>query len=443
MDDDDRLITILDKHAVHLRDVSLYIHSTLFPCLRGGTSFPTLHHLELGALDDFPPPEAPNETFRLAPQLKSLSLDAVSPSILTLCWEQLTTFSTSDVSLEDCLSVVRKVPCLREFELWGVDEAQATPGPPFLHPGLISLELRNPGSEGIIPLLALPKLQRLLLSHLSELPDDTLPLPLISSPSLDTFIFGFNTPMVTLAWLHVMEHLTSLELSSPLWAHKDGLCHALNRAHEPHFLPNLENFTISECETHEVNQSVLDALISRSGPAAEEGLATLKSFDLIWPTIASSPRFPINYDDFKDLRAGGLEIHIGLDRRVYVSTSTTQCTRADTRPPDPARLKRVRLVNHPPAGLQRFENCTGISCDGCVGVGVCVLQALLPLVPEFSLTSCAGRRCGDPDVEGARGARPGTPHRETPAADTLVPTHTVLTAQLADGWASRQIFPHG
>jgi hypothetical protein len=86
-------------------------------------------------------------------------------------------------------------PCLREFRYNGDYETQTTPGPPFPHPGLISLEITGPAGGGINPFLVLPNLQRLQLHNLSALPDDAIPLQFISSSSLHTFIFGYDTPV--------------------------------------------------------------------------------------------------------------------------------------------------------------------------------------------------------------------------------------------------------
>jgi hypothetical protein len=201
----------------------------------------------------------------------------VPPSAFAVSWEQLTTLYVQSLDVEECLSVLRLAPSLREFRYYGGAEAQTTPGPPFPHPGLISLDISRPSSGGIIPFLALPNLQRLELRGLSVLSDAAVPLPFISSSSLHTFILSDESPMVTLPWLRVMEHLTSLELGNPLWVYKEDLFHALDRAHEPRFLPKLENFTLSNCEMLEVSQRLLDALLSRCGPTAE-GLTRLKSF---------------------------------------------------------------------------------------------------------------------------------------------------------------------
>ncbi|KAJ7277208.1 hypothetical protein C8J57DRAFT_1581494 [Mycena rebaudengoi] len=276
--DDHGLNMILATHAAHLREITISIDAGSLLRLHGGTPFAILHHLSLHTNKGSFPSGAATDVFRLAPQRRSLHLGSVPPSALTVPWEQLTTFSARFVELEECLGVLRKAHCLSELSLWDVEETQATSGPPFSHPGLISLKLSGRSrSRGIIRLLALPNLQRLQLRELSAFPDDTIPLQFISSSSLHTFAFGHNTPMVTLPWLRVMEHLTSLELGDPLWVHKEDLVRALDRAHEPRFLPKLEVFTLSCYETHEFRQRLLAALMSRCGPTAE-GLATLKSF---------------------------------------------------------------------------------------------------------------------------------------------------------------------
>ncbi|KAJ7277210.1 hypothetical protein C8J57DRAFT_1713663 [Mycena rebaudengoi] len=277
--DNHTLNTIIDKQAPYLREISVYIDSGFLLNLRGETVFPLLHHLELSYAGWIRGP--PRDAFLLAPRLQSLSLCYVTPAALTLPWEQLTTFSAQNLGVEECLSVLRMAPCLREFHYYGEYETQTTPAPPFSHPGLISLYLSGRRTRGIIPFLTLPNLERLhlerlQLGYLAVLPHHPIPLQFISSPSLHTFIFGHNTP-VTLQWLRVMEHLTSLELGDRLWAYKEDLFHALDRAHEPRFLPKLEVLTLSYCETHEIIQRLLAALTSRCGPAAE-GLATLKSF---------------------------------------------------------------------------------------------------------------------------------------------------------------------
>ncbi|KAJ7210285.1 hypothetical protein C8J57DRAFT_1733637 [Mycena rebaudengoi] len=277
--EDHSLDTILDKHAPYLHKISMCITSDSFPNLGNGTPFPVLRHLELDDAN-ISSRGTPCDVFRLAPRLQSLRLAYTPPSALIVPWEQLTTFCADILSVEECLSVVCKAPSLRELvyrAYRNLYDTKTTPGPSVSYPGLASLKLIGWCSRDIIPFLALPNLQRLELSTLSALPDDAVPLPLISSSSLHTFVLGPDTQMVTLPWFRVMEHLTSLELGNPRWAYKDAFFRALDRVHEPRFLPKLEIFTLSNCETLEVSQRLLDALISRCGPAAE-GLASLKSF---------------------------------------------------------------------------------------------------------------------------------------------------------------------
>ncbi|KAJ7277282.1 hypothetical protein C8J57DRAFT_1713702 [Mycena rebaudengoi] len=288
MDDsqDHSLDTILDKHAPYLRKICLCITSDSFPNLGNGTPFPVLHHLELDDAN-ISSGGTPCDVFRLAPRLQSLRLAYVPPSALILPWEQLTTFSAEILSVEQCLSVVCKAPSLRELTYRNLYGTETTPGPSVSYPGLVSLKLTGWRSRDIIPFLALPNLQRLELSALSALPDDAVPLPLISSSSLHTLVLGRDTHMVTLPWLRVMEHLTSLELGTPLWAYKEDFFRALDRAHEPRFLPKLENFTLSNCETLEVSQHLMEALISR------------------WPVLAAAD-FSGNYNYLTDMCVHGL-----------------------------------------------------------------------------------------------------------------------------------------
>ncbi|KAJ7261570.1 hypothetical protein C8J57DRAFT_1232426 [Mycena rebaudengoi] len=192
---DHTLNTILVKHAPYLREISVDIDSDFLLSLRGGTPFPALHHLEIGDVNGSWGTGAPSDAFRLAPRLQSLSLLSVPPAASTLPWEQLTTLYAQSLDVEECLSVLRMAPCLREFRYNGDYETQTTPGPPFPHPGLISLEITGPAGGGINPFLVLPNLQRLQLHNLSALPDDAIPLQFISSSSLHTFIFGYDTPV--------------------------------------------------------------------------------------------------------------------------------------------------------------------------------------------------------------------------------------------------------
>jgi hypothetical protein len=181
------------------------------------------------------------------------------------------------------------------------------------------LELRY--AEELIPLLTLPALEKL---DINGVHDDIFPLRFISSPSLQTFTFGASTPAVSLRWIQHMEHLTTLELNSPEWPHKDELIRALNRAHQPQFLPKLHSLALLQCESEEVTESLLEALHSRAGPVVE-GLAVLRQFRLQWPYYGSDVgtdaindrRSSIRTDEMEKLAARGMEIYVGTGDKNY------------------------------------------------------------------------------------------------------------------------------
>ncbi|KAJ7277378.1 hypothetical protein C8J57DRAFT_1465956 [Mycena rebaudengoi] len=317
-----RLTTILPRHASHLRRLRLHLHTESFIALRNELPFPFLRRLDLRCFYDFISDKQPLETFRVAPQLRTLSLVNVQPSLISIPWEQLTTAEFHGVGVAECLTVLRNAPCLRifNFAFSGTDDEEDN-HVPVVHPGLLSLTLRQLGAAGyIIPFLALPMLGHLSMRVITDPGNTIIPLPLLSSKSLRSFTFGDSTPMVSLQWIHYMEHLTTLELGSPEWRHRDGLFHALNRAHEPQFLPNLQHLALSKWDSEDLDHDLLDALQSRRMPA-QEGLTMLQSFRILRRTVWSS-YLDDDYTDvpeLQDLVEGGLEFYIGneLDRTEF------------------------------------------------------------------------------------------------------------------------------
>ncbi|KAJ7277366.1 hypothetical protein C8J57DRAFT_1126728 [Mycena rebaudengoi] len=304
--------------------------------------FPLLCELHLGSWSPFDNGQQ-IEAFQMIPLLQKLSLDGILPSMLKIPWQQLTLVVAHDVELAEAMGILQKAPYLRKFEFDGT-YADGDPGPRVLHSNLVFLSLHN--AERLIPLLTLPAIEKILISGAHNIVN---PLPLISSNSLRSFTFGNTTPAVSLGWLQHMEHLTTLELDSPKWPHKDELLRALNRAHEPQFLPKLRNLALLECEFAEVTESLLQALHSRAGPA-EQGNATLQSFRLQWPSedvqvnvdTLYRCRSSIRTDELQKLVARGMEIYVGTDAKNYFhpirSVSTLHMETEDGRTALQARL---------------------------------------------------------------------------------------------------------
>ncbi|KAJ7222953.1 hypothetical protein C8J57DRAFT_1536162 [Mycena rebaudengoi] len=317
------LRTVIHGYAARLQVLRVYGNPHILLGLPSGAVFPLLRKLDLGSWSSFID-EPPIEAFQMVPLLQTLSLDTVPPAVLKIPWEQLTHVVASNIGVAVGMSVLRSAPYLRQFCLNGPSghlhiTDTPNPGPPLLHSHLLLLELRY--AEELIPLLTLPALEKFDISGAFA---DIFPLRFISSPSLQTFTFGTSTPAVSLRWIQHMEHLTTLELNSPKWPHKDELIRTLNRAHQPQFLPKLRSLALLQCESKEVTESLLEALHSRAGPV-DEGFAVLRQFRLQWPYYAgyegtdaiNRRRSSIHTDEMEKLVARGMEIYVGTGDKNY------------------------------------------------------------------------------------------------------------------------------
>jgi hypothetical protein len=163
-------------------------------------------------------------------------------------------------------------------------------------------------------------LENLTMAKIPQCYDDAITLPLISSTSLQTFIFGDETPMVSLQWIRRMVYITSLEIYPPRLPPFTMITfvHALNRANEEEFLPHLLNLTLSESKSEEISDALLDALKSRSTPM-KEGVGALRSFHVIWPLLPFEipPLSLIPVGQLRQLVADGMEIHVGTAYKNY------------------------------------------------------------------------------------------------------------------------------
>ncbi|KAJ7277388.1 hypothetical protein C8J57DRAFT_1581856 [Mycena rebaudengoi] len=314
------LKTILRRHAPHLCDLQLEIHTLTALTLGTGTDFPLLRKLGLERLDRSIPDGQSIKTFAVAPQLRTLSLEKVPPSVVSIPWEQLTAVELYNVSVEECLTVLRNAPCLHDFWYY-YGEGGGNSMSHVVHSSLVYLKLADTGR--IIPFLELPMLEQLFMSEITVtgLADTVIPLPLISSKSLQSFTFGQATPTVSLQWIRHMQHLTTLELCTSGWNDMDKLFRALNRAREPHFLANLQNFALLEWDSEELEDELLDSLTSRCTPA-HGGLAMLESFEIVWSTYLDEAtvnhyRHSIKTDELQRLVEQGIKIYVGTEQKRY------------------------------------------------------------------------------------------------------------------------------
>jgi hypothetical protein len=315
----ERMNKILHDHAAYLGDLHLYTTEECLLSLRGGATFPMLRELEIEDLNMTVGWDTTlnSDVFRNAPHLRALRLVDVPPSLFPFPWSQLTKFAGLGIDVAGCLSVLRKSSTLRELEIGRAEADDSRSEPPLLQPSLLSLELW--GNPHIIHFLRLPALNTLHMRDVPDLLDDTITLPFLSCScmALRIFKFGDNTPMVPLSWLHRMQQLTTLELCTSSWTHKDELLLALNRANEPQFLPQLRNLAFLECGPEEINERLLDTLHTRVAPA-EGGLASLQTFRLVWPQDPVRSRSCIHSDKLRELVALGLIIHVGTRDKNYL-----------------------------------------------------------------------------------------------------------------------------
>ncbi|KAJ7277372.1 hypothetical protein C8J57DRAFT_184867 [Mycena rebaudengoi] len=309
---------ILPRYSPHLHELKLHIHSKTLSALRNEIYFPLLRHLELHFLNLFSSDGELFKTFATAPQLRTLSLVYFPPSVVSIPWEQLTAVKLRGIDVAECLALLRKAPCLQVLEF--SREGDNNEPSPVMHSGLVSLSLEI--ARGIIPFLALPMLEQLSLKEIAD-PDDTIiPLPLISSKALRSFTFGDHTPIVSLQWIRHMERLTTLEICTSGWKDMRKFILALNRAHEPQFLANLQNVALLDWVSDGFEEDLLDALHSRVGPA-NAGLAALRWFRLqvdhldLDVETHTRRRWSIQNDKLQKLVTGGMDIYVGTQNKKY------------------------------------------------------------------------------------------------------------------------------
>ncbi|KAJ7671524.1 hypothetical protein DFH06DRAFT_1366554 [Mycena polygramma] len=264
------------------------------------------------------------------------SEDVATPSFLSLPWNQLTKFTGTVYTNEDCLEVLRLAPNLTECAFaafQGTDDIDADTL--IVHSRLTSLTLfdateksdtgRPVCSTEILQFLTLPALQSLYILHCETegFSDDVFHNFLSrSSPPLRKFAIR-QDPVTNLdaASFLLMPGLLDLEMSYITTELATEFFESFGS--DTSFLPQLEHLSILGCGLRRpepylyllletVESGLTDRWSSRG-----EGFAKLKSFSLVCNQDFGELVEDV-LDPFKDLAADGLDVHIEGTREVYV-----------------------------------------------------------------------------------------------------------------------------
>ncbi|KAJ7277350.1 hypothetical protein C8J57DRAFT_1060803, partial [Mycena rebaudengoi] len=108
---EDGLNPILYRYARRLSNLELRLNPRNLITLDAKTEFPLLRRLDLQWLGRaVSVSDGHIEAFGMAPQLRTLSLNNVPPSALSIPWEQLTNIEFSNIAVSECLVVLRNAP---------------------------------------------------------------------------------------------------------------------------------------------------------------------------------------------------------------------------------------------------------------------------------------------------------------------------------------------
>ncbi|KAJ7098247.1 hypothetical protein C8R44DRAFT_811150 [Mycena epipterygia] len=324
--DSHHLYSVMKRHASRLQSLDLWIDGHPYSHLADIGPFPILRDLSLVSLGDaLEPNGTPVPAFSDAPLLQHLSLESLAPSALSMPWSQLTKFSASLVSLQECLGVLRSATFLCEFRRFASPEEESiadTEQPFMCHSHLTSLKLSTTEDDyDILEFLTLPNVQKLKLggkfaSLHSDLDAAVVQFLSRTSATLRTFAVGMS--MVPVQWLQITTQLTTLELICPGTSTTD-VVRSLDRRNAPDFLPKLQNLAFLECASDKVDMvGLLDVLNSRctnNDATTETGCAKLDAFRLIWPKYPDSSAESIlpllHLAPLRAFASQGMHIHIG------------------------------------------------------------------------------------------------------------------------------------
>ncbi|KAJ7044900.1 hypothetical protein C8F04DRAFT_1069952 [Mycena alexandri] len=296
-------------------------------------SFPLLQTLDLtGGSGIAPSPAAlPIFTFRESPRLRYLVLHGISPaSLIGVRWERLERLSVTNV--QECLDVLSRCTSLLMYEPYGSSQnSYHADQQTISHPQVTNLVLASNNHE-MLRYLALPALRDLTLC-VQRLGDEDM-LSFLSRSrgelrSFTVYYVGQGPLVLALPWFQYMMYLTILSLSELAAQSRTNFVRALNRQHDPGFLPALETLMLTDWKSDQLDTQAVDALHSRTASQeAERGktaLTQLKSFVFLWmpegPYTADSAGMKSLIRDhrvvLRDLEMRGMEVYVGTESKNH------------------------------------------------------------------------------------------------------------------------------
>ncbi|KAJ7157219.1 hypothetical protein C8R46DRAFT_1195983 [Mycena filopes] len=323
-----------------LQSVCLQLKREHFERLAGIGPFPILEDLAIGIpWSQF---DGSMKIFCSAPALRRVFFsEHAKPSMFILPHKNISQVICQTLLRDHFLDFLQNYPLVKEFTGLVGDTSRTK----FItHTHLESLCLASESGTAFLRLLQLPALRQLTLStdledvdgyHDDDINLDYL-IPFLASTSLRSFcathrIIGLSLDLFTTG----MRRLADIDLCDPQQPFLSQFFAKLDRTKDDAFLPQLRALVFRKCDVS-LDPAMLQALSSRC--TANDGLAVLESFQLIWPgweepdadsdyhsdSDSASPRDDPRFVDDATISAcrgmvkRGMSIHVGLAGRNWV-----------------------------------------------------------------------------------------------------------------------------
>jgi hypothetical protein len=194
----DEVINVLNKHSARWHDMDFVLPAHLLERLSGLSQENILSRL---VLRFFNPPSSRFSTFSMKskPSPTDLTLLGVGLPYVDIVWSNLTVASISDISVDDCLELIRRAPLLETLRLeliYPSSDVLPISNTRTVYPHLRSLELLTISEKnvvtGILDSLHLPSLERWIHDESSIPLDNMKSFIKYSSSSLKIFKIGID-----------------------------------------------------------------------------------------------------------------------------------------------------------------------------------------------------------------------------------------------------------